>query len=303
MKGGNKKDKKGDLRKVKLGCTKGGEYKENVWEVGEVELGRRQKRRQRTDCPFNAYASRKNYECYLRVECPEHNHPPIAPETFAANNKFSQADIVAIWDDAQVHISHIKTLARLHNLNPGKFFTIHDLHNQKGKLRRQNLAYLTPIQHLLQELQASDLWFTTYKLDGYEQLTHLFFAFEPFFDLLEMYPDLIFADCTYKTNKYNMPLCILRGITVCNKSFYIGFTFLRHKDKDSFNWVMTQVKELYTRVGQKDGPEVVLTDKEDAPIGNLDKIMTETHHMLCVWNINKNIQARASKYFSEKEAC
>lgn len=36
MKGRNRKDKNGDLRKVKLGCTKGGEYKENVGEIGEV---------------------------------------------------------------------------------------------------------------------------------------------------------------------------------------------------------------------------------------------------------------------------
>ncbi len=64
---------------------------------------------------------------------------------------------------------------------------------------------------------------------------------------------------------------------------------------------MTQVKELYIRVRQEDGPEVVLTDKEDALIGNLHEIMPANHHMLCVWHINKNIQARASKYFFEKE--
>ena len=29
--------------------------------------------------------------------------------------------------------------------------------------------------------------------------------------------------------------------------------------------------------------------------------MPATHHMLCVWHISKNIQARASKYFAEKE--
>ena len=40
MKGGNKKDKNGNLHKVKLGCTKGGEYKENVREVRKVEQGR-----------------------------------------------------------------------------------------------------------------------------------------------------------------------------------------------------------------------------------------------------------------------
>lgn len=31
---------------------------------------------------------------------------------------------------------------------------------------------------LTQELQTSDLWLTTYQLDGYEHFTHLFFAFE-----------------------------------------------------------------------------------------------------------------------------
>ncbi len=66
---------------------------------------------------------------------------------------------------------------------------------------------------------------------------------------------------------------------------------------------MTKVKDLYTQVGQEDGPEVVLTDKEDVLIGNLHKIMPATHHMLCVWHIIKTIQAQASKYFSEKEPC
>ncbi len=45
---------------------------------------------------------------------------------------------------------------------------------------------------------------------------------------------------------------------------------------------MTLVKELYTRIGQEDAPEVVLTDKKDALIDNLHEIMPATHHMLCV---------------------
>ncbi len=182
--------------------------------------------------PFKVYASRENYKWYLRVECPEHNHPPIEPEAFAANKKFSQADIIAIQNDARANIPPIKTLACLHNLNPRKFFTIRDLHNQRGKLRRQDLAYLTPIQHILQELLISDLWFTSYSLNRYEILMYLLFAFETSFDLLEMYPDVLFVDCTYKTNRYNMPLCILSGITACIKSFYIGFVFLWYENKD-----------------------------------------------------------------------
>ncbi len=99
MKGGNKKDKNGDLHMVKLGCTKRGEYKENVVEVREVGQGGRQRTRQRKGSPFKAYASCEDYEWYLLVKCPDYYHLPIAPNAFAANRKVSQANIVVVPDD------------------------------------------------------------------------------------------------------------------------------------------------------------------------------------------------------------
>lgn len=95
-----------------------------------------------------------------------------------------------------------------------------------------------------------------------------------------MYPDVLFIDCTYKTNKYNIPLCIFSGVTACNKSFYTGFALFRHEDKDLYFWVMTQMRELYVRVRQEDGPEIILTDKEDALIAGLAEVMPTSHHML-----------------------
>ena len=146
------------------------------------------------------------------------------------------------------------------------------------------------------------MWFTSYQLDGYEQLTHLFFAFEQLLDLLEMYLDILFIDRTYKTKKYNMPLCIFNGITACNKSFYIGFAFLHYKDKDSYHWMLSRIHELYTHIGQEEGPEVILsTDNEDAVIASLKEVMPSSHHMLCIWHINKNIMAQAIKYFPDSE--
>lgn len=295
--GGDKKDKDGNLRKSRLNCSKGGGYKDE----GRAKQGGRARRRQRTDCPWKAYASMKEGEWYIRVEEAEHNHPAVAPEAFAANRKFSQADIAVIKDDKNANIRPIKTLARLHNLNPGKYFTLRDLYNQRAQLRREKLARLTPVQRLLQELRTSDQWFTTHQLDGCEQLTHLFFAFKPSLYLLEMYPDVLFIDCTYKINKYDIPLCIFSGVTGCNKSFYIGFAFLRYEDIESYHWVVSQVKELYSRVGQAAGPDVVLTDKEDALIAALQEVMPGSYHMLCIWHINKNVLGRATKFFPTLE--
>ena len=56
----------------------------------------------------------------------EHNYPTSVPEVFPSNHTFLQADITIIKDDIKAHIPPIKTLARLHNLNTGKYFTIQD---------------------------------------------------------------------------------------------------------------------------------------------------------------------------------
>lgn len=129
---GNRKDKNGDLRRIYLRYSKGGSYKE---EGTRIDHGTRERRRQRTDCPWKAYAIRKDLAWTIPIGDPEHNHPPSAPEAFAGNRKFCQADIAIIKDDSRANIPPIKTLARLHNLNPGKYFTIRDLHNARAQYR------------------------------------------------------------------------------------------------------------------------------------------------------------------------
>lgn len=48
------------------------------------------------------------------------------------------------------------------------------------------------------------------------------------------------------------------------------------------------------RVKQEDGPEVILTDKNNALIAGLGEVMTISHHMLCIWHISKNVMACAT---------
>ena len=182
--GGNRNDKDGILRKVRFVCSKGGVHNEKRKKVAN---GRRNRKSQCADCPWKAHACRRDHTWHLRVQEDGHNPPPPPPETFAVNRQFSQADIAIINDDYKAYIPPATTLARLRNLNPGKNFVMRDLHNQRAKIRRQGLAKVAPIQHFLRGLQTSDLWFITHQLDGHEQLTHLFFAFEPSLDLLETY--------------------------------------------------------------------------------------------------------------------
>lgn len=99
-----------------------------------------------------------------------------------------------------------------------------------------------------------------------------------------------------------MPPCIFSGITACNKSSYIGIAFLRHEDIDSYHWVISQAQELYICIGQANGPEAVLTDKDDALIAGLQEVMPGSHYMLYIWHMNKNVLGKAAKYFPTPEA-
>ncbi len=116
-----------------------------------------------------------------------------------------------------------------------------------------------------------------------------------------MYPNILFCDYINKTNKYNMLLSLFSGVTTCNKYFYVSFVFLHYKDKNFYYWVVSQILELYTCKGQKDGSKVVFTDKKYILITILQEVMPASHHMLYIWHINKNVLGKAKKFFSIAE--
>ncbi|XP_026410785.1 uncharacterized protein LOC113306010 [Papaver somniferum] len=52
-------------------------------------------------------------------------------------------------------------------------------------------------------------------------------------------------DCTYKTNKFEMPLFNIVGKTSTNAHFSVGFCFLKNELEESYVWALNQVKLLY----------------------------------------------------------
>ena len=56
-------------------------------------------------------------------------------------------------------------------------------------------------------------------------ITHLFFTHPKSIELLRSHPTTILIDCTYKTNKYKMPLLNAVGNTSLNSSFFCFVLF------------------------------------------------------------------------------
>ena len=124
---------------------------------------------------------------------------------------------------------------RLHDNEEAPTITMEDIYNQKKKIRREALGLFTSIQSLLKYLQEAN-WYVEYQTNGITQeITHMFFARPSSIQFLKTCWEVFLMDCTYKTNKYKLPLLVICGITSLGTTFYIAFAFPRQeKEVDCF---------------------------------------------------------------------
>ena len=118
--------------------------------------------------------------------------------------------------------------------------------------------------------------------------------------LLTNHHFILFLDCTYKTNKYRMPLLHIAGITGANKSFSVAFCFLAEETQDYYNWALQTLLTIFT-TNKIPLPDVVLTNCEQALINSLSTNLPDATHMLCTWHIQKNLVTNAAKFIKNKE--
>jgi MULE transposase domain len=125
-------------------------------------------------------------------------------------------------------------------------------------LRQENLYRKTPIQALIAVLSTSDYMFS-YKTNLIGRVTHLFFAHPQSIKLFHQYPDVLLLDCTYKMNRFKLPLLNMVGTTCLNTTFYVAFCFLIKEEENDYVWALEQLKGICT---SDNLPRVMVTDRE-----------------------------------------
>src|SRR5580692_6908524 len=85
-----------------------------------------------------------------------------------------------------------------------------DVHNLYKAIKRQKLLGLPPTDALLNDLKARGVRHEK-KVNKDNQVDHLFIAYPKSIELARTNQDIILADCTYKTNKYDLLLLHIMG--------------------------------------------------------------------------------------------
>lgn len=86
-------------------------------------------------------------------------------------------------------------------------------------------------------LHESGFW-STYERDEKFQVTAALFAHPGSAKYMLAYPQVMIMDCTYSTNKYNMPLLNIIGIDACLKSFNIASAFMSGESEEDYTRIL-----------------------------------------------------------------
>jgi hypothetical protein len=142
---------------------------------------------------------------------------------------------------------------------------------------------------LANELENEGFW-SQIRLDESSRVTSVFFAHPSSLRYLKLYPEVLILDCTYKVNKYSMPLLDIVGVDACQRSFCIAFAFLSGEEEGDFIWVLERLRYIYEHYGVT-LPSVILTDRCLACMNALSSpsCFPESPLLLCLWHINRAV--------------
>lgn len=230
----------------------------------------------------------------------QHNHPAF--QNLYEESRYRRPDTasehrIALLSSAGVRPSHIRPLL---NVEGGSNLLLRDIYNARARHKRNWLNGRTPIEGLLDLVTSLDWAFRT--VTSEEGILRSFFFASPEAILLaRRFPTVLGIDCTYKTNRFNIPLLHIVGTTNSHKSFTVALCFLESEVQDSYEWALRQLSSIvfdpdHTSVSL---PKTFATDAEPALYNAITTVFPQSTHILCIWHINQNIGKNCKKRFKD----
>jgi hypothetical protein len=266
-------------------CDRSGKYK--------TKAKTRSTSTRRTDCPFKLiiFNLEGSNLWRLEVQDPSHNHPPsLSPSAHNVYRKRTQGQKDTIKLMTHAGARPMQIMSALQREDPETLVSATDIRNERKALREKHLDGRSPIETLLDDLSTPD-WIFSVKKDAENRIQCLFLAHQKQIKLLHANPDVLLMDCTYRTNRYKLPLLHILGCTNLQTFFSAGFCFLSSETEMDYYWaVSTFLIKTATPL-----PRIFMSDQELALKRAVYSLLPEVPQLVCVWHINKNVQTRVQQ--------
>ena len=172
--------------------------------------------------------------------------------------------------------------------------TMRTIYKVKANTRMHDMQWRNAIQQLMKILIEKHYVYCHRSYEISEEVLDLFWANPNCILLVKLFLSVVIIDCTYKTNKYKMPLFALVGITSMGNTFSIAHYFLYNELEDIYQWALSRLRMLFE---PHDLLNVFVTNREWAVIKAIKSVFPAAHHMLCTFRISKNVEQHCKPLF------
>jgi hypothetical protein len=173
-----------------------------------------------------------------------------------------------------------------------------DITNLTSRHRQRELDGRSPLQWLFAQLDEPEKYVYRDLRDPSERIQCLFIAPRAAIPLLRDAPDVLVMDCTYKTNKFRMPLLSICGVSPLKKAFQVAAVFLDGESERQYAWAL---EALFSYISESscDLPRCIVTDRDLGLLRALknSEIGSKIPHLLCRWHVNMNVLAKTKPFF------
>ena len=221
-------------RNITLGCDRGGIYHDRINALDGAK--RRKTSTKRIGCPFRLYGKKlASNQWQIQVRNPTHNHK--ADDNMIGHPIARRRQLTEDQNQTIQHLSDIGSkpqyILGLIRKDPNILIKPRDIYNIRIESRRKRLGNSTPLEFLRETLQNND-WRYAFKQDTEGHILFFMFAHPESIRYANQYNRVFLLDCTYKTNRYKMPLLYIIGLSLSNSLFSIAFCFMQNEQEESY---------------------------------------------------------------------
>ncbi|CAH1768811.1 14328_t:CDS:2, partial [Entrophospora sp. SA101] len=214
----------------------------------------------------------------------KHNHEITDEDKFLCTNKLIEPKLI---EEIKIYAKEKVTPAQIKNILARKYHGIQlidkkldNIIQSTKKIMKYDAADL--YEKLNENKNKDPLWFVEASVDIY---TNKLFWINPTQKRnWSKYNDIAIIDSTYKTNTYNLILCIVIGINNEGRSVIFCQALLDHENVDSFNWFFNCMKN-----GFLEAPGLIMSDHDLSLESSIEINFPETKHFLCIFHIYNNL--------------
>lgn len=170
-----------------------------------------------------------------------HNHSRLEADLLPSNRRRKRQD--AEFDERLGQVTKVRKLSgeyiarRLREEFPGSGIVSKDVQNRCDQERLATYQNRTPTQQFVMEIQEQEHRreaYLRFKTEGDRPdgpLQYIFWTYRWCIDMWRDNWEIISIDDTYKTNRFNMPLAQITGVTDVNTTFNIAWGLLVDETK------------------------------------------------------------------------